>query len=93
MQAGVFSITEANLLEQTFLEMVDWKLTFDEADYQYYEDGLKNFFDQPLPQITKDVIDNVITTIQSLPSDQNSAEEMRLEVGLNVQEHLILSHN
>jgi hypothetical protein len=39
------------------------------------------------------VIDNVITTIQSLPSDQNSAEEMRLEVGLNVQEHLILSHN
>jgi hypothetical protein len=34
--------------------------------------------------VTKDVVDGVITFIQSLPSNQSNAVQMQLDVGSNV---------
>jgi hypothetical protein len=81
MIGGIFETSELNKLELEFLEMINWRVKFEEEDHAYYMKSLEDFFTQPLSQITKGCIDDVVNKIQTMPNNASSLKAINMLIG------------
>ena len=69
---------EINFLEEEFLEIIDFNLNVDRAEYDQYVKGLKAHFTQPISQETIMIIEEIQ---QALKEQQEISQKLLLSYG------------
>lgn len=57
LKCNFVDVKELNQLEEIFLDVIDWKITVDQEEYDLYLRGLDQFFKEPLESDTQKIID------------------------------------
>ena len=57
MVGGLRQSSEINSLETEFLTLVNWRITYSKKSYDYYSQGVLDFFQMPMSHSTLSIID------------------------------------
>lgn len=79
---GLKQNSELNFLEMEFLNMVNWRISYSKTNYEYYLNGVNNFFTSPMSGLTKSIIDQAIGTISSR-SNNGLLSNIELSIGIS----------
>lgn len=74
---GGVSTSELNVLEQEFLEIIDFDINFTMEEYLQYDQGLKKFFENELNPETARMVQNVLSQFYFLNSLETSYDLMK----------------
>jgi len=73
---GGVTLQALNSLEEDFLDIIDFNLVIDEAEYEQYLNGLKIFFNSPLSAETVSVIEDIKLAMVKMEQQEHSQRLM-----------------